>query len=389
MKKIVGILTAAAIATSVFAADVSASTKINGKLFAYENEYTEDLGKPTAKLVPQTTKIFTENNDSHDYANPNITFSVSDDKAGAKVNLTTDGGTKTVELKTQTIWFKPVDALKVTVGSFDQALNKEQIKWTESAANLGGNGLLLSVNVEGFGLDIGLEKANGADWFTKKDVKKDATTILPFFIKAGYSADFGTIAGFVDFNHSKRDKIYAGHDYLFNGYGKAGYEVKTDAETGDPAITDIFFGAGYNNTFNGINVFVNALGYMAKNFAWVRPEVYVAGSADAFSYKLFAAPTIFMDSDWLKANGDADGDRANLDLQILAYAQYALDNVTVYARFDDVNVLAKKFVSEIRFGAQGSVGGMGYNTWLQINTGKGDKLDKVDICVPFELTYNF
>ena len=92
----------------------------------------------------------------------------------------------------------------------------------------------------------------------------------------------------------------------------------------------------------------------------------------------------------LKSNKDEDGnDRANLDLQILAYAQYALDGVTVYARFDDVNVLAKKFVSEIRFGAQGSVGGMGYNTWLQINTGKGDKLDKVDICVPFELTYNF
>jgi len=37
MKKIVGILAAAAVATSVFAADVSASTKINGKLFSYDN----------------------------------------------------------------------------------------------------------------------------------------------------------------------------------------------------------------------------------------------------------------------------------------------------------------------------------------------------------------
>jgi hypothetical protein len=370
MKKIVGIVTAAAIATSVFAADVSAATKLKGTLFSYDNAKKLDL--------------LSEVNDSHDYANPNITFSISDDKAGATIKLTTDGATETVAQTTQTIWFKPVDALKITVGNFDQALNKEQIKWTESAANLGGNGFLVSVNVDAFALDFGLEKADNLSWYSKAD-NADNATIQPFFIKASYAADFGSIAGFVDFNHSGRDKIWAGHDYLFNGYGAAGYEVKADT-----AITDIFFGAGYNNTFDGINVFVNALGYMAKNFAWVRPEVYVAGSADALSYKLFAAPTIFLDSDWKKANKDADGnDRAGVDLQILAYAQYALDATTVYARFDDVNVLAKKFTSEIRVGAQGSVGGMGYNTWLQINTGKGDKQDKVDISVPFELTFSF
>ena len=374
MKKIVGIMAAAAIATSVFAADVSAATKMKGQLFSYDN--AKNLG------------IFTQSNDSHDYANPNITFSISDEKAGATVKLTTDGkeATEGIRQTTQTIWFKPVDALKVTLGSFDQALNKEQIKWTESAANLGGNGLLLSLNVEGFGLDFGIENTDGdpvsykdglaAYWFLKED-GKDNASIKPFFIKASYAADFGSIAGFVDFNHSGRDPIYAGHDYLFNGYGAAGYTPK------DGAVTDVFFGAGYNNTFNGINVFVNVLGYMADKFEWVRPEAYVAGSADAFSYKLFVAPTIFMDSDWKKAKDKS------LDLQVLAYAQYALDAATVYARFDDVNVLADKFESEIRFGAQGSVGGMGYNAWLQINTGKGTDKDKVDISVPFELTYNF
>ena len=367
-------MAAAAIATSVFAADVSAATKMKGQLFSYDN--AKNLG------------IFTQSNDSHDYANPNITFSISDEKAGATVKLTTDGkeDTEGIRQTTQTIWFKPVDALKVTVGSFDQALNKEQIKWTESAANLGGNGLLLSLNVEGFGLDFGIENTDGdpvsyknglaAYWFLKED-GKDNASIKPFFIKASYAADFGSIAGFVDFNHSGRDRIYAGHDYLFNGYGAAGYTPK------DGAVTDVFFGAGYNNTFNGINVFVNVLGYMADKFEWVRPEAYVAGSADAFSYKLFVAPTIFMDSDWKKAKDKS------LDLQVLAYAQYALDAATVYARFDDVNVLADKFESEIRFGAQGSVGGMGYNAWLQINTGKGADKDKIDIAVPFELTISF
>ena len=364
MKKIVGIMAAAAIATSVFAADVSASTKLKGTLFSYDNA--------------KTFSLLSQVNDSHDYANPNMTFSVSDDKAGATIKLTTDGKDEAVKQTTQTIWFKPVDAVKITVGNFDQALNKEQIKWTESAANLGGNGFLCSVNVEGFGLDIGLEKADGDPefWFTKKDGVDDPA-ILPFFIKASYAADFGSIAGFVDFNHSGRNKIYAGHDYLFGGYGEAKFTPK------DGAVSDIFFGAGYNNTFDGINVFVNVLGYMCDKFEWVRPEAYVAGSADALSYKLFVAPTIFLDSDYKDANDKS------LDLQVLAYAQYALDATTVYARFDDVNVLADKFESEIRFGAQGSVGGMGYNAWLQINTGKGADKDKVDIAVPFELTYNF
>ena len=43
MKKIVGILTAAAIATSVFAADVSASTKITKALRAVRKDSLGDL----------------------------------------------------------------------------------------------------------------------------------------------------------------------------------------------------------------------------------------------------------------------------------------------------------------------------------------------------------
>ena len=125
MKKIVGILAAAAIATSVFAADVSASTKIDGILFSYDNAKTFSLLK--------------EGNGSHIYAQPNMTFSVSDDKAGATIMLTsdTDSDSTDVRLYKQTIWFKPVDAVKITLGNIDVALNKESIKWTESAYNVG------------------------------------------------------------------------------------------------------------------------------------------------------------------------------------------------------------------------------------------------------------
>jgi len=391
MKKIVGILTAAAIATSVFAADVSASTKIKGALFSYDNAKTFTLLK--------------EGNDSHDYAQPNMTFSVSDDKAGATVKLTTDGGTKEVKMTTQTIWFKPVDAFKVTAGNFDVALNKEQIKWTDSVTGLGGNGILLSVAVEGFGLDIGFD-CNENNWFTKKDGEDDPA-IRDWFIKGAYTADFGTIGAFVEFNRYSR-RTYAYHDDFFSqDVEKAdGYEVVYDEKTKtikekaktkkeragafvlkDGAIKDILFGAGYRNNFDGIDLFVNFNGYMADKFEWIRPEVWVSGSVDAFSYSAFVAPIIIVDSD-VKDALEANDEKA-FQCEVIAKVAYALDGFTPYAQFYDTDILAKKFTSTIELGASGSVSAMGWKAWLQIDTGKGADQDKADISVPFELTFNF
>ena len=390
MKKIVGIVTAAAIATSVFAADVSAATKIKGNLFGYDE----------AKKMT----LLNENNDSHDYANPNMTFSISDDKAGATVKLTTDGGDKAVKMTTQTIWFKPVDALKITAGNFDIALNKEQIDWTESVTGLGGNGFLASVNVEGFGLDVGFT-ANGADWLSKKDaddpktadVDESKTVIKQFFVKAGYSADFGTIGAFAEFNrHKDGRKTYADHDLLFGWntldavYGKGASRNETNMyKLKDGEIGDILFGAGYRNNFNGIDVFCNVNGYMADKFEWIRPEVYVSGSADAFGYSLFVAPVIFADSDL----------EADPMCEVVAKVTYAMDGITPYAYFKSFDVIGKnyvndesRFVSTIKLGATGSVGAMGWNLWCQIDTGKTvgtDLFKKTAFSVPFELTMSF
>ena len=173
----------------MFAADVSAATKIGGKLFSYDAD--------------KTFSLLTENNDSHDYANPNMTFSVSDDRAGATVKLTTDGKDKAVKMTTQTIWFKPFDALKITAGNFDIALNKETIDYTESVTALGGNGFLATVDVSGFTLDLGFE-ANEAFWMSKADGADPA--IKKFFIKGAYSADFGSIGAYVKFNGTAYDK---------------------------------------------------------------------------------------------------------------------------------------------------------------------------------------
>jgi hypothetical protein len=301
-------------------------------------------------------------------------------------------------MTTQTIWFKPVDAFKVTLGNFDVALNKEQIKWTESTTGLGGNGFLFSVNVESFGLDIGMSQANGTSWFEKKDGVDDPT-LKAFFVKAAYSADFGTIGGFVEFNRAAADrKTYGNVDRYFgiaDGAREAAYGANRLlwGPKAEGAIKDVFFGAGYKNTFDPITMFVNITGYMDDKFEWVRPEIYVSGSADALSYSAFVAPFIALDSD-VKDDYDAAYDAEMTDdkafeCEVVAKVSYALDGFTVYGQFYDTNILRRKFISTIELGAEGSVSAMGWKTWLQIDTGCGTEKSKVNIAVPFELTFSF
>lgn len=368
MKKIVGILAVAALfATSVFASDISAATKIKGTIFS--------------RGADEKVELLGQGNDSHDYANPNLVMGISGDNFGASLKLTTDGGNKNVAQTTQTIWFKPVDALKISVGTYDLALNKEQIDWTESVTGLGGNGYVFSINAAGVGLDFFLNEGDGgAMWFSKAK-NADDPTLKEFGVKFGYSADFGSIGAFVDINRSGNRWTY--HDCLTAAHADAAkYGVDKDGNPNkgilDPkaegAIKNMLFGAGYKNTFSGVTTFLNVVGYMGENFDWIRPELYVSGAADAFGYSLFAAPVIWTNSDLNK----------DFEMELVAKVTYALDGFTPYAYFKANNLLADTFAATIKLGANGSVGGMGWNTWLQL-----DVADKTAISVPFELTVGF
>jgi hypothetical protein len=368
MKKIVGILAVAAmIASTVFAADVSAATRIDANLFTYGADKSISLLK--------------EGNASHVYSNPNITFSVSDDKAGAKILVTSDTDTDStdVRLYNQTIWFRPFDAVKITLGNADVALNKESIDWTESAGSIGDGpdraGYLVSVNVEGLSLDFGMQAWNDF-WFEKADGADDAT-IGELFAKVAYSADFGSIGAIVEFNrmvpngsgwYTKCRRSYGWWESLWNLTPKA-----------DGAIRDTMFGVGYRNNFGGVDTFLNVIGYNDDKFEWIRPEIFVGGSADAFGYKAFIAPVIFTNSDL---------DR-KAECEVVVKLTYAMDGITPYAYFKNTNVLADKFVSTIKLGATGSVGAMGYDICAQIATGQGAAQDKVSFQIPVQFTMGF
>ena len=425
MKKIVGILSAAAVlAASVFAADVSAGTQIKGNVFSFSSE-TSNPDANNVVTKTETFKLFSQGNDSHDYAKPNISFSIGDDKAGAKINLTTDGNTLNVAQTTQSIWFKPIDILKVTVGGYDVALNKEQIDWTESYTGLGGNGFLVSLNTNGIGIDVGLNEGNKAvTWLSYEKVTKDPDknkdnekkvypTIKPFFIKGSYTADFGNIGAYVLFNHADPNNWES-------NYGK--YNI--ESSNANSSIKNFDFGVGYKNTFNPVTIFANVVGHVenvdkvegvnneikrATHLQWIRPELFVTGNVDAFGFSLFAAPLIYVNNDKFVPTNDNDNylrakdkGQSMIEAEILAKVTYRIDAVTVYGYFKDPNIFAQRekknkkdevsyesaFKATIKAGATGNVGLMNWDTCVQFDIDT-TKTEKFEVSVPFTLGVSF
>ncbi len=378
MKKIITAVAAMAMAASAFAVDFSAGTKISGEILRVDGKNTVKEKDATGKEVlvekPTTTSLFSQKNDSHSYANPNMAFSVSGDKAGAAFKITSDGA-DAILLKDQSIWFKPFDMLKVTVGGYDVALNKETIDWTESFTGLGGSGFLAQLNVSGFGLDLGLNNGNDKVLTTKKVDGQAVTELKNVFAKASYSADFGTVGAFVNLN-----RTCASYE------AKAGTHYNAKYTGSDKVVSGVEFGAGYKGSFGPVTAFAQADAYMYDGkMKWIRPEVFATGNVDAFSFGAFVAPTIFVD----KAN--ADGTNSDAMMEVVAKVSYNLGGITPYAYFKDVNVLAKDgFTSTTKVGITGSVGSMGYNLGCQIDTGvDAAKNGKVSFAVPFELTMSF
>ena len=119
--------------------------------------------------------------------------------------------------------------------------------------------------------------------------------------------------------------------------------------------------------------------FLGKKFEWIRPEVFASGNIDAFGFSAFVAPIIYVDGD---LNKDAE-------CELVAKLTYAMDACTPYVYFKDANLLNKKFVSQIKVGATGNCGLMGWNACVQIDTGTGNNKDKVDVSVPVEFTVSF
>ena len=339
MKKIVGILSAAAVlAASVFAADVSAKVKVDGSILNLDKD-----GNFSALQV---------NHNSEGW-NPDIALSVSGDNAGASVSFyNTQNADKAIKADNYSIWFKPVDALKVTVGQYSNNLNQESIDWCQTETGIDTQGFAADINVNGVFATVFFAPGWGNYWFTAP--KNGDAVLKDLYFKAGYGADFGRIQAMFRLVDNK----------------------------------NMWFGAGYDNTFGSVKMFVNALaGINTDNGFAVRGEAFASTNIDIVGLSVFVAGGYAAKNVPSGLSGWRIGqpvvDKASVGATFKA--TFALDGFTPYIYVKDANLLADTFAIEIKPGVTGNVGMMGYEVAVDMNISGSD----FTLNVPVSFTVSF
>ena len=362
MKKIVGILAAAAMVASVFAVDFTAGMQIKGSLFNYDG----------ASKGVSAMKLWSANGPDD---KPFI-FSASDDRAGATIKIYDAKGKKydaegyakaIAEAKTPedaakikvsdyvstfsymeankwNIWFKPFDMLKIDLGTVDTKLNCETITWWKGKV-LGGAdwAYKATVNVDAITFAVALATGgndDGKSWFALPD-GGDAT-LGETDIYFAYSADFGTISA-----------LFVGKD----------------------TFKDISVGAGYKNTFGDLTIFADAAFFHTDAANGLKVDADVKYAKDALTAEAYAQ----LGATSLDAFADT------MSIATYAKVSYALDFGTVYAKFLDDNLKADPAALEFEAGLDGSVGAMSYELAANVTL----KDEKVNFGIPFWTRFSF
>lgn len=304
MKKIVSILAVAAMAASMFAVDVAATAKLKSDLFSYN----ADTGAMTVLGALA------------DDADPDLTFAVSGDKAGAGFKI--KHGQADVPFA-MNVWFKPTDSIKLSFNENGDNLFADHYNWWNAysmAAIPAGYGIEYSSN----GLTIKVNAAADAVTKTSKDADVAIGDVGTMVV---YGADFGKVAVVADF--------------------------KTN-------FKKITLGAGYTNTFNGVEVIADADVVLNDGLQEVKFLGFVGGSAGDIAY---AAVT------------NVKYTEAHTAVALKAKASYNIDAVKATLKFESADLLADTFDALIGVDFDGSVGAASWS--VQPNYAIASKTFKV------------
>ena len=310
MKKIVMGLAAVAMAASMFAVDVSVTSKLSSTLFKYDGK-AETVSALGGLANAQTA----------DYATIS-SMSVSTDNAGASIKFWGDkavvGATATIEGDKVTgvtasskdflafgaisVWFKPTDMVKLSFLGNDDGLFGDKYNGYEAnklAAIPAGYGVEIATN----GLTVKINAAN--DWMTKAN--KDADVVIgDTGIKVAYGADFGSVAAIVDFKNT---------------------------------FKDVTFGAGYSGNIADVGVVLTAAYDVKAKKALIVPSL--GGSVEGIGYALCAPVTIVKDAN---------------KFGLYASASYTVNSIGLKAYFEDANLAADTFACKVGLDVTGNVG---------------------------------
>jgi len=305
MKKIVGILAAAAlIATSVFAADVSAQVRIAGDIFAYDGT-TIKTDKDGKKTAAGSFKMLRAATQSQPYWTPYITLSTSTDEAGASVLFTTGGdGTTDIGIERSNVWFKPLDFLTIKAGFQEYNMNQETIDWTTISANHAdsfGYGILYAQDAIAVNAFLGTGN-NG--WLFQDAVAGYGTTEDPavaqvkdIYVNGSYEADFGKISAMFEFQGKGGEYVDAtGYSWALKTpttpatQTSSAVAAQFEAKAGEAAYVKGFhaqtitFGAGYKNTIDNLTFWADVVG-TSKAAISDKEKAFIAGDFAQWSKK--------------------------------------------------------------------------------------------------------
>ena len=344
MKKIIGIIGAALLASSIFAVDFSAGVRLQGSLFGYDD----------AKAIT----ILEEHMENQFYQKP-ISFAVSSDTAGGTLKLSSvKGGGDAVTTDAWSIWFKPVDALKITVGQWSTNLNQEHIGWCNTDSGVDTQGYALSLGLDSFSWDLFFEAKNGK-WMSKAD-GADAV-VGELYTKFNFGADFGTVNAF--FNAADTFKAFR-------------------------------FGAGLNLAGLPVGLWFNVIGtYAAEDFQRIRVEADVSGNIDSIGYEVFIAggynmgkntgsAAAFTGVEGWHVGGGVGNESAFVGLY--AKVSFPIGNLGGFVEIKDSDFLADNFSMQIYPGFTANVGGCEIKTGIDFQAQKDIK-----VSIPVEFAINF
>jgi len=306
MKKIVMGAAALLCAASMFAVDISSTVQMEASII---NDNAND-----------NIEFFTLKNKNQKDADALI-FSASTDKAGANFQLwydydgtngeniyTEEGGkdgdpnkSKQVHglrIRGVNLWFKPIDALKVTVGDINLDSYKEQIFWWHGV----------------YGEKPGSWGAFGGEYIAGNGFKLDVTPMDGLDITAAIFPGIDT-----PWVSTAANSGYMGYGFKVKYTYGAGSVAAVWVDKGKNANKIIGIGSDYNA--DGLYFFGNVNFNFDGNFGFnaVTIDDFVKYSLDAFTIAAHLPVSIYK-----------EGDNFKVGLHASVKATYALDAATIY-----------------------------------------------------------
>ena len=327
MKKIVMGIAAVAMAASMFAADVSGRVKMDTKVFATDTKTV--ISRPASM--------------GWDEDNTFLKFAASTENSGAELWLQSEDA----KFTQYSIWFKPVDALKVTIGDIfvQDGVRGTFAWWDYSVWYKHKNAVLVNANVGPVALEIAC--ADLLNWGAK-----GYAMLGDFWLGATFGlGDAGSL------------KVVATKGADLRCYGMGGWSDAGNLTAGIAYDNMPWQTTGYNASafvkFNGDwkfeRVFGQVNGQLILDAVNLR-LVNVYGYADKFKYGFLA--------------------RAELK---------TIDNVTPYAEFRGQDIMDKKLTANL--GCETAVGGCAINAYINVNM-EFVKGGSTTVAMPVEFTFN-